>query len=1090
MILSNVNIGSGPNAGNGDKLRTAFNTINNNFAKIQSNVNGLSNTNVTSVAGRTGNIVITTQDIVGINNYATINYVTSQLANVGAANVVSLQANVIALQADVNTLYGNAGVQSATLATLTANAAAQAGELTTLTANAAAQAGNLASLLSNAAVQAGGIADLLSNAGSQHEAITSLQSNVSTLFGNAAVQAGLIANLQLSATNYGNSNVATYLTTYGGNVSVSNIIFDDLSIQTTAYTGTQWRSNLESNVRVKPSWLSYVAGGKNQEGTQYGFDTGGMFFTDNADNDFAYPIQTSLNFHEQDVLEVVATIYYSATNNDHGLCIFPAGGSPIWRSTTDSTRIAFQYSAGIPVLYGQTTSNTAPGISVLTAGNYYTVKFKYDPGNTVVVETFSGNTATGTPIDSRSLGEILPAGDYKLGFDADNDALGVKSYWTNLIVRTLTNTAVNDIEVQGQVTGNLIPSANVTYSLGNVAYQWKDLFVSNNTIYIGGIPLSIDGSGSLLVNGAPVSGGVAGNITVGNSAVNFVANSSGDGNGYSTIELRPDVNQAGTDQYLIVDPTAPGHIHIRAGGEQDNSSADLIFGGENSHVRIPAGANTAPYIKSNGYEWQFGTDGILTLAAGGSIYAAINDPIDIRVRDSGNVGYAIEQSVRDGTDTLQTLTSLDRQEFKIYTDFQNTNNVWTFAKSGQFRLAGNLRFPDTTVQTTAWTGTVVYGNTIAIGYQTGNTSQGNNAVAIGSTAGQTSQGAKAIGIGEVAGRLNQGIESIGLGAGAGEQNQGAYAIAIGSTTAYLNQGVGAVAIGTSAGALYQGEHAIAIGTGAGNGLQGNNSIILNATGSMLDQTTDDTFTVKPIRSASAGNVLYYNPASGEITYSTSNYGNAEVASYLPTYTGNIGGNIVVNGSLRVTSSNASPFTSSDALYVTGGITSGADMSAGGNITACAFTISDSINSGAIKTNGGIAAWGNLNIGGYASIGGILKVEDGVHEKFQSLADATGVVTHNCAAGHIFYHTSPDANWTANFANLNLASGYATTLTLVISQGATGYYANAVQIGGAAQTINWQGNTTPTPSSNRTDVASFSIINNSGTYTVLGQLTGF
>lgn len=121
---------------------------------------------------------------------------------------------------------------------------------------------------------------------------------------------------------------------------------------------------------------------------------------------------------------------------------------------------------------------------------------------------------------------------------------------------------------------------------------------------------------------------------------------------------------------------------------------------------------------------------------------------------------------------------------------------------------------------------------------------------------------------------------------------------------------------------------------------------------------------------------------------------------------------------------------------------------------------------------------------------VLTVDDGVKEKFQSLADATGVVTHDCSSGFIFYHTSPDANWTVNLTNLSLSSTYATAVTLIVVQGSTGYYPNALQIGGVAQTINWQGNATPTPSTNRTDVVTFSIINNSGTYTVLGQLTGF
>ena len=121
---------------------------------------------------------------------------------------------------------------------------------------------------------------------------------------------------------------------------------------------------------------------------------------------------------------------------------------------------------------------------------------------------------------------------------------------------------------------------------------------------------------------------------------------------------------------------------------------------------------------------------------------------------------------------------------------------------------------------------------------------------------------------------------------------------------------------------------------------------------------------------------------------------------------------------------------------------------------------------------------------------VLKINDGVHEQYQMKGDATGTVEHDCSSGHIFYHISPDANWTANFTNLNLDNAYVTAVTLIITQGGTGYYPNAVQIGGVPQTINWQNNTTPTPSTNRTDVVTFSILNTGTGYLVLGQLTGF
>lgn len=143
----------------------------------------------------------------------------------------------------------------------------------------------------------------------------------------------------------------------------------------------------------------------------------------------------------------------------------------------------------------------------------------------------------------------------------------------------------------------------------------------------------------------------------------------------------------------------------------------------------------------------------------------------------------------------------------------------------------------------------------------------------------------------------------------------------------------------------------------------------------------------------------------------------------------------------------------------------------------------------VVQNGGKFGAG-IDVIGDVNVSAVLKVDDGVHEKYQSLTDATGVVTHDCSSGYIFYHTSPDANWTANFTNINLSANYVTSLTLVINQGGTGYYPNAVQIGGVAQTINWRGNSTPTPSTNRIDVVTFSILYNGTTYIVLGQMTGF
>jgi len=83
----------------------------------------------------------------------------------------------------------------------------------------------------------------------------------------------------------------------------------------------------------------------------------------------------------------------------------------------------------------------------------------------------------------------------------------------------------------------------------------------------------------------------AGNVISGNGRINFVANSSGDGYGYTTMELRPDTSIS-SDQYIIIDPTAPSHIHIRAGGTQDQSGAQLFLGGEKNHFTVTDGGLT------------------------------------------------------------------------------------------------------------------------------------------------------------------------------------------------------------------------------------------------------------------------------------------------------------------------------------------------------------------------------------------------------------------------------------------------------------------------------------------------------------------
>jgi hypothetical protein len=181
-----------------------------------------------------------------------------------------------------------------------------------------------------------------------------------------------------------------------------------------------------------------------------------------------------------------------------------------------------------------------------------------------------------------------------------------------------------------------------------------------------------------------------GNIRMGNadasafSQINTVANSSGDGNGYTTLQLIPDEALTGGDQYLIIDPTAPGHIHIRAGGAQDNSSADLFLGGENSYFKVASGANSETQITSNSNTWVFNTDGNLQVP--GNINGDNNAPLVIDGASSGE-GYVSLPSASFGGEQIAIVNKFSLGNgIRLET---NGGNLF-FADSADLSVTGNI----------------------------------------------------------------------------------------------------------------------------------------------------------------------------------------------------------------------------------------------------------------------------------------------------------------------------------------------------------------------------------------------------------------
>jgi hypothetical protein len=105
------------------------------------------------------------------------------------------------------------------------------------------------------------------------------------------------------------------------------------------------------------------------------------------------------------------------------------------------------------------------------------------------------------------------------------------------------------------------------------------------------------------------------NLSDGNSIIRSLANSSLDPlyPNVSTMVLTPDSTLLG--QSLVLDPTAPGHIHLRAPGPViDQPFANIFLGGEESSFEVGYYNGAAPnvFVHSGNNTWTFDNSGNLT----------------------------------------------------------------------------------------------------------------------------------------------------------------------------------------------------------------------------------------------------------------------------------------------------------------------------------------------------------------------------------------------------------------------------------------------------------------------------------------------
>jgi len=194
-----------------------------------------------------------------------------------------------------------------------------------------------------------------------------------------------------------------------------------------------------------------------------------------------------------------------------------------------------------------------------------------------------------------------------------------------------------------------------------------------------------------ITNTLSTSMAYTGDITFDGVKIKGALGGSGDGLGADTIELVPDVDLYAAHQYLVIDPTGPDHIHIRAGGPQDNSDATLILGGERTAVQVSDETGNVYIISKN-------PDQLRNLGNSGTgneqfIHStAIDPPIDIVVGDTvqlypdGDLFTVTEVTEGESSITVVAdgLTFMSGYEYIFHRN--QGENVWTFNNDGRISL--------------------------------------------------------------------------------------------------------------------------------------------------------------------------------------------------------------------------------------------------------------------------------------------------------------------------------------------------------------------------------------------------------------------
>jgi hypothetical protein len=238
---------------------------------------------------------------------------------------------------------------------------------------------------------------------------------------------------------------------------------------------------------------------------------------------------------------------------------------------------------------------------------------------------------------------------------------------------------------------------------------------------------------------------------------------------------------------------------------------------------------------------------------------------------------------------------------------------------------------------------------------------------------------------------------------------------------------------------------------------------------------------------------------GSVTGSSgSTTGNAATATALATARAINGTNFDGTAAITVTAAAGTLTGASLASGVTG-----SSLTSVGTLTSLAVTGDLTVDTSTLKVDStnnrvGVVTASPLHP---LHVVGTTYLQQVIERATVSATAATGTIAYDALTQAVLFYTSnASANWTINLRGSGavsiatlLAVGDSMTLTFMVTQGATAYYASVHQIDGSSVTPKWQGGTAPTAgNASSIDIYTYTVIKTAATptYTLLASQTKF